>query len=210
MIPRWFLVIILITVVFACAESSFADSDGYYCTSAGYLAYELREGLTPGIKGHVLRVVRYEAGRGIYSAGEVILKDFQVHSINCSAGRVEISGWDRVFIAYVVEISPPTGLRIAEHSDDSARQFDYRKDPPEPPNLARYARLETVKLDSSDADHSYDLVGTRTTTQVKGDESSPAWETHYHTELVQRDRKGTILQRVVLFDLSDIGQDCGD
>jgi hypothetical protein len=33
---------------FVLSVPSRADSDGYFCASKGYLAYELREGITPG------------------------------------------------------------------------------------------------------------------------------------------------------------------
>ena len=60
-------------IAFAFCVPSRADSDGSFCTSRGYIAYELRNGITPGVAGHVLKVVRFEPKRGIYGAGEVTL-----------------------------------------------------------------------------------------------------------------------------------------
>jgi len=50
----------------------------------------MRGAITPGVAGHVLRVVRFEPERGIYIAGEVTLEDFQVHRMMCDQDRVTI------------------------------------------------------------------------------------------------------------------------
>jgi hypothetical protein len=208
--PSAVVAAILVTLFLACALPLFADSDGYYCTSNGYLAYELREGLTPGIKGHVLRVMRYEAGRGIYVAGEVVMKDFQPHGMACNADRVEIVGWGRIFVKYVVETIPTQGVRTAEYSDDANRKFDSRSEPTEPPNLGRCAKVGAVRLNSSDPDHSYELITTRSTSKVKGADTNTVSEVHFHAELVQLDRDRSVSQRAALFDLKDIADDSGD
>ena len=98
-------VLAFLAVVLAFSAPSHADSDGDFCTSKGYLAYELREGITPGVVGHVLRVVRFEPKRGIYLATEVTLLDFEVYHLICSEDRIEISGWRNVFTKYVIEIA---------------------------------------------------------------------------------------------------------
>ena len=65
----------LLVVFLAIATQSCAKTDAYFCTFKGYLAYEAREGTSPGVVGHVLRVLRFEPKRGIYPAGEVPLPE---------------------------------------------------------------------------------------------------------------------------------------
>src|SRR6266853_186069 len=77
-------VLTFLAVALAFCSPSRADNDGSFCTSKGYIAYELRNGITPGVAGHVLKVVRFEPQRGTYVAGEVPLQDFQVHRMTCS------------------------------------------------------------------------------------------------------------------------------
>src|ERR1700720_3365600 len=96
-------VLTLLVVLLASATQSRADSDAYFCTSKGYLAYETRKGVTPGAVGHVLKVVRFEPKRGIYLASEVTLLDFEVYHMICSEDRIEISGWRNIFTKYVIE-----------------------------------------------------------------------------------------------------------
>ena len=55
-----------------------ADSDSYFCTSAGYLAYELREWSAPE-KRHVLKLVFVGGAEGIAEPTTVSLEDFQLH-----------------------------------------------------------------------------------------------------------------------------------
>src|SRR5438552_7404 len=98
-------VAMFLAVAFAFCVPSRADSDGSFCASRGYLAYELRNGITPGAAGHVLKVVRFEPKRGIHIAGEITLQDFQVHRMICGQDRVEISGWGNMFKKYTIEIT---------------------------------------------------------------------------------------------------------
>src|SRR5882724_11717941 len=90
-----------------------ADSDGCYCASKGYVAYELRaairqvfdpngEALTAP---HVLRIVRLS--EGIREQGEVGMEDFQVHELRCDTDSVTIAGYDKSWIEYVVDIREP-------------------------------------------------------------------------------------------------------
>ncbi len=176
-----------------------ADSDGYSCASKGYLAYELREGLTPGVVGHVLRVVRFEPERGVYVAGEVSLPDFQVQGMTCSQDRVEILGWPKVFTKYIIETIGPQGVRILETTEDRQRQFDYRTAGPQPPNLARWAKPVRLDLESSDADHRYELIVTSSLRQV-----AEGWEQHHKAEIDQIEPGGGSSQRVVLFEIREV------
>ena len=77
------------------------------------MAYELREGITTGVRGHVLKVVRVEPNRGIYTAGEVTLLDFEVYHLICSQCHIEISGWQNVFTKYMIDMLPSGELKAS-------------------------------------------------------------------------------------------------
>lgn len=87
--------------------SAHADSDGYYCIGAGYIAVEFRSALTPGLSDpHVLRIARFDE-QGPRWAGEVALEDFQTHTLACGAAAVLIEGAgarDRGFVSYLVAL----------------------------------------------------------------------------------------------------------
>lgn len=56
-------------LVLLTAVSANADSDGYYCVGRGYIAYEVRSAITPGVAdAHVLRTVRF--GPAVGALGE--------------------------------------------------------------------------------------------------------------------------------------------
>jgi len=106
---------IVVAVIFTLTLSGSArgDSDGNFCTSNGYVAYELREGITTGVRGHVLKVVRVEPNRDIYTAGEVTLLDFEVYHLICSQYHIEISGWQNVFTKYMIDRLPSGELKAS-------------------------------------------------------------------------------------------------
>jgi hypothetical protein len=192
-----FFVLTLLLVSLASAKESRADSDAYFCTSKGYLAYETRKGVTPGAVGHVLRVVRFEPNRGIYLGGEVTLLDFQVYHMICGEDRIEISGWRNVFTKYVIEIAKSGELRSVGPTEYPGRQWsDAAKDGPAPASLGIFGpHVAPLPLESLDPEHEYQLL--RNLSSRKGEEGL---EWHSKSELVQLDPKGTVLQRFVLYE----------
>jgi hypothetical protein len=128
--------LLFIAVALAFCVPSRADEDGSFCTFRGYLAYELRNGITPSEAGHVLKVVRFEPMRGIFTAGEVTLQDFQVHRMTCGQDHVEISGWGNIFKKYTIDIAGQDKLSIVEYTEDPNRRFDSSKDGPGAPKFA--------------------------------------------------------------------------
>jgi hypothetical protein len=150
----------LLAAALAFCVPSRADSDGCFCTSRGYLAYELRGAITPGGAGHVLRVVRFESRRGIYVAGEVVLQDFQVHHMACTEDRVEISGWAEMFKRYVIDVGEKQEVHILDYIEGPMQRFDASKEGPEPPQLG-YGQTRTFPLESFDSIHEYELRRSR-------------------------------------------------
>src|SRR5260221_14383382 len=144
-------VVTFIAVSLAFCGSCRGDDDGSFCQYRGYLAYELRSGITPGVAGHVLKIVRFEPKRGIYNAGEVTLQDFQVHRMTCGQDRVEISGWGKIFKKYIIDIAGQEKRKVVDYTESPTRRFDASKDGPEAPKFA-YAHPGALELESLDPD----------------------------------------------------------
>jgi hypothetical protein len=172
-----------------------ADSDGCFCVSRGYIAFELRSFHTQGLEGeHVLRVVRFGPGRGIYAAGEVMMEDFQVHKMTCKRDRVEIAGWDKGYVRYTVDVATPDQPRVLEHTQDPERQHESSKEGPAPGELGR-SQPGVVHLESADPEHKYQLVLSRSESRIKG-----GVEYYRKAELVQIEPRGNISQHVLLYE----------
>lgn len=171
-----------------------ADEDGAFCTAKGYLAYNLREGITPGTTGHRLRVVRFEPGRGIFAAGEVTLEDFQAHGMTCDQDHVKMYGWGMIFQQYVIETRDPHNVHVVEHAADAARKFDPAKDGPEPHWLWDEKQPAVLPLESLDPDHKYQVVFSHSEKSVEG-----GIEHYRKAELVQVNSQGKASQRLVLY-----------
>lgn len=121
------LALALLAMTILLSAPSRADDDGNFCTSKGYLAYELREGVTPGVAGHVLKVVRFDPQSGIHAAGEVILRDSQVHAMSCSLDRIEISGPENVVAICLTEETSPQKTSIVKCTGDFEQRFGHYK-----------------------------------------------------------------------------------
>jgi hypothetical protein len=191
------LVITLLVVFLAFPTLSRAGEDVYFCISKGYLAYETREGVAPGVVPHLLRVVRFELKRGIYLAGEVTLPEFTVYHLICSEDRIEISGWRKVFTQYVIEIAKSGEIRSLNPTEYPGLPWALAaKDGPAPGDMGIFGpRVPPLPLESFDPEHEYQLLRNLSGKQVK-----EGWEWHTKSELVQLDSKGTVLQRFVLYE----------
>lgn len=197
-----------------CSVSAWADSDGYFCASKGYIAYELREGITPGIVGHVLKVVRFDSQNGIRNAGEVSLRDLQVQMMTCGEERIEIAGFgtvrhgDAPLTRCVIGIgSSQREISISGCTDDATLGEDWRKVVGKgPQNLGMWARAKSISLDSADPDHKYYLQPSSS----KKDLGKDSWEIHYKTELIQTDNQGNVLQHFTVYETRIVASDSGD
>ena len=182
-----------LAIIFA-ALSAHAEEDGAFCVSEGYLAYELLSGLTSGVNGHMVKVVKFGPERGIYAAGEVTLQGFQVHEMTCEKNRIKVSGWGMGLQQYVIEISGPQNMHVVEHVEDSTRKFDPSKDGPEPGWLWNERQPGTLLLESRDPDHKYQLVFNHSEKFVEG-----GVEHYTKAEVTQIDSQGKISQRWALY-----------
>ena len=121
-------VLTFFVMVLALSVPSCADSDGSFCTSRGYIAYELRNGITPGVAGHVLKVVRFEPKRGIYSAGDVTLYR---KSAGLAPGlhHVGFEVWDEADLRRSIGALAGKGVEVEREIDHPARHSIMIRDP---------------------------------------------------------------------------------
>jgi hypothetical protein len=187
---------VLSTLLFV--QPSYADNDGCYCTSRGYIAFEVRSfynrKLAPPTT-HVLKIFKFESGRGIFEAGEVSMEDFQVHEMTCNKERVEILGFGKGYVKYIIDITAESkNLHIREHVQDANRRFDPAKEGPAPEQLG-LSGPAVIPLDSSDPQHKYHLVRSFSSKQVKD-----RIETIRKAELLQIGSGEKVSQRVSIFE----------
>ncbi len=182
---------ILSVVMFALMGSTArADSDGYYCVGDGYLAYQLRGGLsTMAVSGHVFRVVRFGHDIGLEMAGELVLPDFQPHKMVCQRNEVTIAGWVDGPVEFVIDVSDaPTLLRKVSNPDMALRRSSMS-------NLGEWVSAGTVPLKSNDANHDYRLVMTERSEKTPG-----GFVHHKQTVMEMVDAEGAVVQSLPLFD----------
>jgi hypothetical protein len=142
-----------------------ADSDGYACIGAGFIAIEFRAFNTPGItQPHVLRVARFDDVGGPRWAGEVGLEDFQTHTLACGARTIMIEGIGergRGLVSYTIHVDSAGVPRVGTH--DSDPQYVFRQLPPGPMNLGNWAQPAVIQLPSRGTYPRFQLRITRVT-----------------------------------------------
>lgn len=132
------------------ARTAAADSDGYFCTAPGILAWETR-GFDDGA-GHRLHVVRFSAA-GIRADEPIALEDFQVHGMRCAAGRVELYTLSEVITVTL--------------ADRGVSRRAATGPPPPTANLGHYARPGVIDVEGIGG-ASYQLVIARADRSVEG------------------------------------------
>jgi len=158
-------VLIGFVLMVAAARPGYADSDGYYCAGSGYLAAEFRSFNTPAGSGaHVLKIVKFDEVLGPRWTGEVIVEQFQTHTLTCNADGITFQGaggLGRGLVSYVVQLDNNGAPRIASHTNDPAHSFD--RVPPEPSNLGNWAKPGVTPLITAGTGHRFQLRVTETT-----------------------------------------------
>ena len=122
------------------AGTAFADSDGYFCASRGYLAFEIRLSTEP-IR-HELHIIRFGSG-GIAALAPIALEEFQVHGMTCQARTIEMHGWTHTHSIDISEPKRPTITSLAVQFDPSqTRPAD---------NLGHLAKPQVIDLERDGA-----------------------------------------------------------
>ena len=173
------------------------DSDGYFCHSGGYLAYNL----SPVSKApkHVLQLVRLDPSTALTpsSITTVELPDFQLHGLRCLDGEIELLGWHQVYRVLLVEGSPPwllsEALAFPGFVPDAFASLEAH-------NLGAWsvaARDHTVE--------SLDL-GAHFWLRISA-ECAPPCTVHVRSELIQHDGAGNEASKLTLYD-DQFERDC--
>jgi hypothetical protein len=178
--PSHLIAPVLLLCLFTVPPAS-ADSDSFYCTGKGYIAFDLRSFIHPGLNSpHVLRLFRFDAEHGIFKGGEWPMKDFQIHAMWCTRDRIVVAGTEDA--RYVFDISG--------HEDRSPSTVDDK-------NVASLEgqlgwSIAGVKaLESSDPQHEYQLVLSSSTKDS---------EVTCTAELLRIDSHQKVSQRVLLYE----------
>jgi hypothetical protein len=162
---RRILIGLLLTL--ATALPAAADSDGYFCVGPDYLAMEFRSFNTPGLAGpHVLKVLRFEEGRGPRWSGEVIVEDFQTHILRCEPTNVFIEGAGNPgigWVSYTVAVGLFGVPSIVAHTNDPAHVFLPAEEPPH--DLGNWARPGVIPLPLERLSHHFQLRITETSSR---------------------------------------------
>lgn len=161
---------VLFTLIAVLAASPlYADSDGYYCVGAGFIAVQFRSFNTPRLKGkHVLKVARFDEVNGPRWAGEVVLEDFQPHTLSCGAKTIFIEGIGkkgRGLVSYSVGVDGDS-IRVVAHNSDPHHDFAYL--PEGPPNIGAWARPGVYDLPNRGDFPRFQLRVTRTSRSEPG------------------------------------------
>ena len=166
-IARSFLLSLMLVTVFGRAAR--ADSDGYFCIGAGFIAVEFRAFSTPGLNGpHVLKIARFDAERGPRWAGEVIVEDFQTHTLACGAKTIMFEGAGdrgRGLVTYIIQLDSAGPPRIVSHTSDPGYKF--RTLPRGPDNIGNLAQPGIVELSSRGGYPRFQLRVTETSHRVE-------------------------------------------
>lgn len=178
--------LLVLCVVVLCPATADADSDGYYCTGPGFLAYQQRFVATPFR--HELRIVQFDATRGIVARPVVVLEDFQPQAMLCSPGRVEIIAADfGVVVDFDAQGAPRATRTTAPTKVDRNVSLN---------NLGHWATPGVVDLDAIGTSR-FQLVIARASQRFPGGN-----ERHTVTRLVQRrpTSTGNIVSSFLVFD----------
>ena len=94
-------------------RDALADSDGYYCTTDRYIAYEFSFSKRLS-SAHVLTVVFFDDAEGRIEAIDVPLDVFQVHGMKCDDDAVELLSYAALYRIELSNRRNAAALKIRE------------------------------------------------------------------------------------------------
>ena len=179
-----------------CARVAHADSDGYACVGAGFIAVEFRAFSTPGIVApHVLRVVRFDSSGGPRRTGELSVEEFQTHTLACGAQTVMLEGIGergRGLISYTIHVDPAGVPSVVSHSSDP--RYSFSQLPSEPMNIGNWAQPGVIPLPSRGTYPRFQLHVTEVTRPV----SAVELRHEMKTVLEEIDRSGAVRRALTI------------
>ena len=179
-----------VLLLFVLARGASADSDGYFCISDGYLAYELREWSAPEQR-HVLRIIFVGGSEGISDPGTVPLDDFQLHGMKCEPDRIVILSWDRKYTLGPSDQGRPQ-IRSVEPFQAGRIPKDHPAD-----SLTGSRQSRSISITSSRKERTYQLqIAYRENRTTTGQGGVILHETT--STLIEKDLSGRVLREKVV------------
>ncbi len=166
----------LLVLCLVCLPSdALADSDGYFCSAPGYLAFDT---FIPARPGRIINIVRFDPVTGIRAPEQIeIVDDIQTHGISCKPSSIEIYSWDH---RYVIDTSTPLAPKLTTKQPST---FGRGTSAENQRNLGRWARHpDIVVIQSVNAREWFELV----ISQASRQESRNSRVIYTSTELVHR------------------------
>ena len=162
-----------------------ADSDGYYCTGRGYIAWETRLETAE----HQLHIVRFSRDGGLVRQASIRLEEFQVHAMTCAEQSVELVGGGKHHTVDLSNVArPAVTTRAASGNSAGVEQM----------NLGHWSREGVIDLESDAAPGEFQLVISKVSRRVTGGVD------HYTvTQIIRRNPAAgleRILQSIRLFE----------
>ena len=102
-----------------------ADSDGYFCATSSYLAYEVR--FAGASVSHELRVVSLASPLSQDSLQTIPLPEFQVHGMLCTDEKILVLGWDTLYTAELLPDMKRPSLRSETLAYPGSRPSPFSK-----------------------------------------------------------------------------------
>ena len=162
--------LISLMLVVVTGRDARADSDGHFCVGAGFIAVEFRAFNTHGLSGsHVLRIARFDAEKGPRWTGEVVVEEFQTHTLSCGAKTIIFEGVGergRGLVSYVVQVDTSGAPRIVSRASDPG--YSFRAFPAAPGNIGNWALPGVTPLPNAGGYPRFQLRVTRTDRRVDG------------------------------------------
>lgn len=108
-------------------RNALADSDGYYCTTDRYIAYEFSFSKRLS-SAHVLTVIFFDDVEGRIEAIDVPLATFQVHGMKCDPDAVELLSFTELYRIDLSNRENAAALKIREFDGNANNNPDLNRD----------------------------------------------------------------------------------
>lgn len=164
-----------------------ADSDGYYCTGRGYLAYQFN-GSAASSEGQTLYLQKLDPEKGISEPRQIRLEPFQVQGMRCLDEMVDLLAWDRIYRIDLNDEKSPRIGKVEPQPEDSIFP-DFTSE-----NLGRWAFAPNIiPLKTRGGRFSFELV-IEPSTDPATDNGRQGIRHHVRSFVRQKDAGGAVLE----------------
>lgn len=187
-----------------------ADSDGYYCKTDQYIAYEFSFSKYSWSK-HVLTVVFFDDSPGEIASMDVPLAAFQVHGMKCGADAVEVLAFDALYRIDLSSRKNQAAVKIRSFEgnindkDINLDIGDYNKignisgwnwELAGPYSYSDRAKVAIIPLSAANETFKY-FLHMDAYTEVNESDGGSVHNIYIHTKIVKK-------ERVIVYDIHDI------